>query len=85
MRLRNPWGAVEWNGSWSDNSSEWNEIPQHVKEQIGLTIDDDGEFWMNFVDWVYHFDLIEICNLCPTPLTEDQITERKKRWERMRW
>lgn len=82
MRIRNPWGNdAEWNGPWSDKSQEWRFIPQHEKERIGLTFDHDGEFWMSFQDWMKYFDRVEICNLCPTSLTEDQISGRKKRWD----
>lgn len=82
LRIRNPWGNdAEWNGPWSDKSPEWRFIPEHEKERIGLTFDHDGEFWMSFQDWMRYFDRIEICNLCPTSLTEDQISGRKKKWE----
>ena len=49
IRVRNPWGnGHEWNGAWSDNSSEWQLIPEQVRHSIGLVTADDGEFWM---DW----------------------------------
>ena len=36
---------VEWNGSWSDNSREWNSISESEKSEIGLVNEKDGEFW----------------------------------------
>merc|ERR1711936_1241278 len=49
IRIRNPHGnAREWRGAWSDQDSEWRKISQYQKNQLGLTFDDDGEFYMNF-------------------------------------
>ncbi|GJQ77204.1 hypothetical protein Trydic_g14875 [Trypoxylus dichotomus] len=83
LRLRNPWGnEAEWNGPWSDKSPEWRFIPESEKEELGLTFDDDGEFWMSFKDFQRYFDRLEICNLNPDSLTEDEIQEgNKKKWE----
>lgn len=81
LRLRNPWGnEAEWSGPWSDESQEWRFIPDHVKEDIGLTFDNDGEFWMSFQDWMNHYDRVELCNLSPDSLSEEQETGRKKVW-----
>ena len=63
VRLRNPWGKVEWNGSWSDHSSEWNTISDKVKRRIGLKMDHDGEFWMSFEDFSKNFNVFECCHL----------------------
>ncbi|XP_018368104.1 PREDICTED: calpain-A-like isoform X2 [Trachymyrmex cornetzi] len=82
VRLRNPWGnEAEWNGPWSDQSPEWRFIPDHEKEELGLTFDMDGEFWMSFQDFTRHFTQLEICNLNPDSLTTDDISAGKKRWE----
>ncbi|XP_011333302.2 calpain-A isoform X2 [Ooceraea biroi] len=82
LRLRNPWGnEAEWNGPWSDKSPEWRFIPDHEKEELGLTFDMDGEFWMSFHDFVRHFTQLEICNLNPDSLTIDELNAGKKRWE----
>ncbi|XP_074099378.1 calpain A isoform X4 [Cotesia typhae] len=82
LRLRNPWGnEAEWNGPWSDMSPEWRFIPDHEKEELGLTFDTDGEFWISFQDFKKFFTALEICNLNPDSLTEDDLSAGKKRWE----
>ncbi|XP_063232270.1 calpain-B-like isoform X8 [Bacillus rossius redtenbacheri] len=83
IRLRNPWGnEAEWNGPWSDKSPEWRFIPQHTKEEIGLTFDDDGEFWISYDDFKRHFSRLEICNLNPDSLSEEETAAKgKRRWE----
>ncbi|XP_050555731.1 calpain-B isoform X6 [Spodoptera frugiperda] len=83
LRLRNPWGnEAEWNGPWSDKSPEWRFIPESEKEEMGLTFDDDGEFWMSFKDFVTHFSRVEICNLNPDSLDPEECPEGcTKKWE----
>ncbi|CAK1549400.1 unnamed protein product [Leptosia nina] len=83
LRLRNPWGnEAEWNGPWSDKSPEWRFIPESEKEELGLTFDDDGEFWMAFKDFSQHFDRLEICNLNPDSLDPEECPEGcTKKWE----
>ncbi|XP_018579516.1 calpain-A isoform X2 [Anoplophora glabripennis] len=83
VRLRNPWGNEnEWNGAWSDGAPEWRFISESEKEELGLTFDHDGEFWMSYKDFQKHFSRLEICNLNPDSLTEEELMEgKKKRWE----
>uniref|UniRef100_A0A0A1XHT6 Calpain-B n=1 Tax=Zeugodacus cucurbitae TaxID=28588 RepID=A0A0A1XHT6_ZEUCU len=82
IRMRNPWGNdAEWNGPFSDNSAEWRYIPDSQKEELGLTFDADGEFWMPFQDFLNNFDRVEICNLSPDSLTEEQEDSGKRKWE----
>ncbi|XP_076636456.1 calpain-A-like isoform X4 [Colletes latitarsis] len=82
LRLRNPWGnEEEWNGPWSDQSPEWRFISDNEKEELGLTFDMDGEFWMSFQDFTHYFTQLEICNLNPDSLTEDDLNAGKKKWE----
>ncbi|XP_033026764.1 calpain-5-like [Lacerta agilis] len=61
IRMRNPWGTVEWNGAWSDKSPEWQKVSQRNRKQMGVTVRDDGEFWMSFEDFCAHFTDVVIC------------------------
>lgn len=61
---------------------EWRFISEAEKEELGLTFDHDGEFWMSFKDFQSHFSRMEICNLNPDSLSEDELSEgQKKKWE----
>lgn len=81
LLLSNRGNDAEWNGPWSDKSDIWRLIPDKVKQDIGLNFESDGEFWMTFTDWMKYFDRVEICNLSPDSLTEDQTGNGRKRWE----
>ncbi|XP_066988982.1 calpain-5-like isoform X6 [Macrobrachium rosenbergii] len=66
IRLKNPWGEKEWNGAFSDGSPEWSKVSASEREKLGLTFEDDGEFWMTFDDFVEHFTDLSICFLINT-------------------
>uniref|UniRef100_A0A8C1Y907 Calpain 1, (mu/I) large subunit b n=1 Tax=Cyprinus carpio TaxID=7962 RepID=A0A8C1Y907_CYPCA len=70
VRMRNPWGQVEWTGAWSDSSSEWNSISASERPNASA---EDGEFWMSFSDFLSHYSRIEICTLTPDAITSDSI------------
>nr|XP_055072890.1 calpain-1 catalytic subunit-like [Misgurnus anguillicaudatus]XP_055072891.1 calpain-1 catalytic subunit-like [Misgurnus anguillicaudatus] len=70
IRIRNPWGQVEWTGAWSDNSSEWNGIDAADREEMNNHME-DGEFWMSFQEFKRQFSRLEICNLTADALCED--------------
>ncbi|XP_063775087.1 calpain-2 catalytic subunit-like [Pseudophryne corroboree] len=75
IRIRNPWGEVEWTGAWSDNSSEWNAVDPSERERL-IKRCDDGEFWMAYNDFLRHYSRLEICNLTPDTLESDKY----KKW-----
>ncbi|KAM4772389.1 calpain-8-like [Rhinophrynus dorsalis] len=62
IRVRNPWGYKEWNGPWSDNAPEWNEIDPAVKVAL-CTQCDDGEVWMPFADFIKEYYRLDVCNI----------------------
>ncbi|XP_076020360.1 calpain-2 catalytic subunit-like [Genypterus blacodes] len=70
VRVRNPWGQVEWNGPWSDGSREWNDVSEDEKSKLNH-VADDGEFWMSYSDFTRQFSKLEICNLSPDALESD--------------
>ncbi|XP_075871755.1 calpain-9 [Nelusetta ayraudi] len=77
IRIRNPWGQVEWNGDWSDNSREWSYVDPADKRRIMQNSQDDGEFWMEFEDFKRNYSRVEICNMTPDSLTDST----QRHWE----
>ncbi|CAN9509323.1 unnamed protein product [Ophioblennius macclurei] len=75
VRIRNPWGEVEWTGPWSDNSREWDSVDRGVKSRL-QNRSEDGEFWMSFSDFLREFTRLEICNLTADALQNSQL----KKW-----
>eukprot|EP00794_Sanderia_malayensis_P020617 gene20617-22652_t len=78
IRIRNPWGNErEWTGAWSDGSEEWASLSASEKQNIGLTFDDDGEFWMSYTDFTKQYTRLEVCMLSPDSAGDVD----RKRWE----
>ncbi|XP_076044639.1 calpain-A-like isoform X9 [Oratosquilla oratoria] len=76
LRLYNPWGnEAEWKGAWSDKSPEWNSLSAEEKARLGITFDDDGEFWMTYQDLISNFTTIEICDMSPEAFEVDENDE----------
>ncbi|KNC51799.1 calpain-B [Thecamonas trahens ATCC 50062] len=62
IKLRNPWGKVEWTGDWSDKSPLWT---RRLKAKLGWVDADDGEFWICYDDFVREFRNLYVCRLFP--------------------
>eukprot|EP00090_Calanus_glacialis_P041785 TRINITY_DN7431_c0_g1_i4.p1 TRINITY_DN7431_c0_g1~~TRINITY_DN7431_c0_g1_i4.p1 ORF type:complete len:838 (-),score=200.72 TRINITY_DN7431_c0_g1_i4:225-2738(-) len=79
IRMRNPHGnSREWKGAWSDQDAEWRNLNDSVKKELGLTFDDDGEFYMNFnLDFLKYFGEVEIVHKTPASMMEQQSSSRK--------
>uniref|UniRef100_A0A3P8X0X2 Calpain 2, (m/II) large subunit b n=1 Tax=Cynoglossus semilaevis TaxID=244447 RepID=A0A3P8X0X2_CYNSE len=69
VRMRNPWGQVEWTGAWSDGSSEWN----NVQGECPNANAEDGEFWMSYNDFIRNYSRVEVCTLTPDAITDDSV------------
>ncbi|ELK12857.1 Calpain-12 [Pteropus alecto] len=67
LRLRNPWGRVEWTGAWSDSCPRWDALPAEWRDAL-LVKKEDGEFWMELRDFLCHFNTVQICSLSPEVL-----------------
>ncbi|XP_073407780.1 calpain-5-like [Dendrobates tinctorius] len=78
IRLRNPWGSGEWTGAWSDKSEEWKKVSRRQREKLGVTVDDDGEFWMCWDDFSSHFTDITLCRRVNTHLLSTQKTWKEE-------
>uniref|UniRef100_A0A5S6Q1R5 Calpain catalytic domain-containing protein n=1 Tax=Trichuris muris TaxID=70415 RepID=A0A5S6Q1R5_TRIMR len=68
VRLQNPWGEKEWNGAWSDGAAEWNQISKDQQRELGLKIEENGEFWMSWEDLCAYFTTIDVCYQYETSL-----------------
>ncbi|RVE60382.1 hypothetical protein OJAV_G00180310 [Oryzias javanicus] len=75
VRMRNPWGEMEWTGPWSDDSREWSSVDSSVRARL-QNRSEDGEFWMAFSDFLREFSRVEICNLTADALDNTQM----KKW-----
>ncbi|KAJ7327525.1 hypothetical protein DFH08DRAFT_884716 [Mycena albidolilacea] len=50
--VRNPWGQSEWTGPWADGSKQWTPEWLAVLPELGHTFGDDGQFVMEYKDFL---------------------------------
>ncbi|XP_047736943.1 calpain-9 isoform X2 [Hyalella azteca] len=89
VRLRNPWGAGEWNGPWSERSWEWESLSERDKELLSVRVRNEGEFWMGFDDFIRHFSQLDVVHVGPDDWMNEPALHSKKPWRavlaRRRW
>ena len=60
------------------SDDEWRRITESQKRVLGLTFDNDGEFYMNFNrDFLRYFGEVEIVHKTPEKMMEDQWSDIK--------
>ncbi|KAG6888261.1 hypothetical protein C0992_009150 [Termitomyces sp. T32_za158] len=57
--IRNPWGQNEWTGPWSDGSKEWTSEWLPALRVLGHRFGDDGEFVMEYKDFLENWEQID--------------------------
>ena len=45
------------------SSPKWNSVSDETKLRLGVDNAEDGEFWLEYNDFVQYFDLVEICHV----------------------
>ncbi|XP_038162310.1 calpain-12 [Cyprinodon tularosa] len=80
LKLRNPWGFVEFCGSWSDKCKEWRDMEQSEKERLELKQEEDGEFWISIDDFSRMFDVLEVCSVSPISFEEGDTSTNQHTW-----
>lgn len=58
LKLRNPWGKIDWRGDWSSGSQLWTE---ELRTELRLNMRKDGIFYMSLDDFYRYFTMITIC------------------------
>ncbi len=51
-------------------------IPKDKRRELGLTFEDDGEFYMSFRDFMKYFRELEICHLSPDSIDQKDSHKR---------
>ncbi|GFS00896.1 calpain-A [Elysia marginata] len=66
-------------------SKEWRLVSDDEKAALGLTFEDDGEFWMSLRDFTQNFTTLEICNLGADSLQDDDKISYKEYQDSSYW
>jgi len=67
LYIRNPWGSAnnaEWTGKFSDDDESWDD-QKNLREKLGYTFKNDGNWWMAWSDWKAYFNKVYVCKIFP--------------------
>lgn len=64
IRIRNPWGRGEWKSTFADEDEEWDRHPG-LKAKLNYQFSNDGTWWMQYADWILHYNKLYICRIFP--------------------
>ena len=57
LKLRNPWGAEQYSGDWSDESELWT---QWARDEVGAYVANDGIFFMDLDSFKNNFNWVTV-------------------------
>lgn len=66
LYTRNPWGTTsgEWSGKFSDEDEAWDDN-KGLKAMLQYEFNTDDNWWMQFSDWIKHFNRLYVCKIFP--------------------
>ena len=62
LKLRNPWGKKEFNGTFSHHSDVWT---TKLEKILSKTTKNDGNFYISYHDFLKRFESVDICHAHP--------------------
>ncbi|KAH6934633.1 hypothetical protein HPB50_026169 [Hyalomma asiaticum] len=66
----------------SSFSKKWASVSEEKRQELGLVVKEDGEFWISEEDFVKYFQMIDFCHLDPGSTTgELKESSSAKQWE----
>ena len=66
LYIRNPWGTGqgEWTGKFCDEDESWDDF-RGLKDILGYSFKNDGNWWMAYSDWKIHYNKVYVCKIFP--------------------
>eukprot|EP00602_Paraphysomonas_sp_CaronLab_P011600 CAMPEP_0185043302 /NCGR_PEP_ID=MMETSP1103-20130426/42827_1 /TAXON_ID=36769 /ORGANISM="Paraphysomonas bandaiensis, Strain Caron Lab Isolate" /LENGTH=440 /DNA_ID=CAMNT_0027583461 /DNA_START=1118 /DNA_END=2440 /DNA_ORIENTATION=+ len=65
LRIRNPWGKVEWKGTFSSHSTLWTSRLRAMLCPQNKT-SNDGTFWITYHDFLRRYATVDVCKAYST-------------------